>query len=85
MIEAVYLLCALSSALCAALLIRSYRHQRMRLMLWSSFCFVGLALNNVIVCIDLLVVPNFDLSAWRTGIALVAVGVLVIGLVWDSP
>ena len=82
--EAVYLLCALTSIACAAMLVRGYLASRSKLLLWSSLCFVGLALNNTLLFLDLVVVPTVDLSAWRTGSALVWITILVFGLVWDA-
>lgn len=84
MIEAVYILCAFTSLLCAGLLIRSYKRTRVRLLLWSSVCFGGLALNNVLLCIDLLLVPTVDLGAWRAGVALIGMTALIAGLIWES-
>ena len=84
MAEAVYVLCALTSAGCAALLLRTYGRTRARLLLWSGLCFVGLALNNVLLFTDLVIVPAIDLSYWRSGTALVAMMLLIVGLVWES-
>jgi len=85
MAEIVYVLCAATSALCALLLIRSYRLSKSRLLLWSSLCFVGLAINNALLVLDLLVIgPEIDLSLWRQGTALGAILLLVIGLVWEA-
>jgi len=85
MAELVYILCAATSALCALLLIRSYRLSKSRLLLWSSLCFVGLAINNALLVLDLLVIgPEIDLSLWRQGTALGAILLLVIGLVWEA-
>ena len=47
MAETVYILCALTSVFCAVLLMRSYRRQRTRLLLWSTLCFAGLAINKI--------------------------------------
>jgi multidrug transporter EmrE-like cation transporter len=83
--ETVYLLCAATSVMCAVLLLRAYRRQRTRLLLWSSLCFVLLALNNILLFVDLIVVPSaIDLSLWRSGVALAGVGVLLFGLIWES-
>lgn len=85
MAEAVYLLCAATSVACALLLLRGYRRQRTRLLLWSSVCFVLLALNNALLFIDLIIVPtDVDLSMWRSVTALAGVGVLLFGLIWES-
>lgn len=84
MAEAVYLLCALTSLFCAVLLARSYRRQRTRLLMWSTACFVGLAINNILLFVDLVLVPDVDLGLVRSGVAFVAVGLLVIGLTWED-
>jgi hypothetical protein len=84
MAELVYLLCALTSLTCATLLVRSYRRTRTRLLLWSSLCFAGLALNNVLLFVDLVVAPATDLSLLRAGVALAAVLTLLYGLIWES-
>jgi hypothetical protein len=47
-------------------------------------CFVGLAANNTLLVVDLMVVPHIDLSAVRTTIAAAAMMMLLIGLVWES-
>jgi hypothetical protein len=80
----VYGLCAITSLACALLLLRGYRDSRARLLLWSGLCFVGLAANNIILFVDLRVVPELDLSAWRTLPAVVGVGFLLYGLIWDT-
>ena len=84
MAQAVYLLCALTSIVCAVLLVRGYKRSRSRLLLWSSLCFVGLAANNSILVVDRLVVPDIDLSAWRLVPAVIGVGVLVYGLIAEG-
>lgn len=85
MAAAVYLLCALTSIVCATLLIRAYRANRARLLFWSSVCFIGLALNNVLVFIDLIVVPQqIDLRVLRDFVALIAMAIMLFGLIWDQ-
>ena len=80
----VYSLCALTSITCAALLIRGWRRTRTRLLLWSSLCFVFLALNNLLLVVDMVILPGHDLSFWRALPALVALSLLVYGLVSES-
>jgi hypothetical protein len=84
MAEAVYLLCAIFSAACAALLFRGYSASRARLLFWSGLCFCGLVVNNLLLFFDLVVVPQQDLTIVRSVSALVSVTVLVIGLVWEA-
>jgi hypothetical protein len=79
----VYVLCALTSLACAVLLFRGYRASGARLLLWSAVCFAGLTLNNVLLFVDFSVLPQTDLSLWRTLPALLGVGALVYGLVWE--
>lgn len=84
MSEAVYLLCALTSAACAVLLVRGYRRSQSRLLLWSSLCFVGLAANNALLVVDRIIVKDVDLSTWRLVPAVIGVAVLVYGLIWEG-
>jgi len=81
---AVYVLCALTSVLCAGLLLLQYRKTRTRLLFWSALCFVGLAANNVLLVVDVVVVPTIDLSVVRVLPALAGVAALVWGFIWDS-
>lgn len=69
---------------CAVLLLRAYAGNRVRLLFWSGLCFSGLALNNVLLFIDLRVVPETDLSVWRSIPALFGVAALLYGLVWET-
>ncbi len=80
----VYALCALTSTACAFLLLRGYTRSRVRLLLWSGLCFTGLALNNVILFVDKQVVPDMDLSVWRTIPAVAGIALLLYGFVWDA-
>lgn len=80
----IYVLCALTSTLCAMMLWRGYAQSRARLLFWSGWCFVGLALNNVLLIIDLRVISWVSVEMWRTLPALVGVAVLIYGLVWES-
>ncbi len=80
----IYALCALTAAACAALLLRTYLRTHFRLLLWSSLCFVGLTVNNVLLVLDRVVFTDVDLSMWRLGIALAAVMVLLGGLILEE-
>ncbi|HEY4210780.1 MAG TPA: DUF5985 family protein [Steroidobacteraceae bacterium] len=84
MAEIVYALCGLTSIACAVLLFRKYRISRARLLFWASLCFIGLAVNNVLLFVDLVLFPAIDLSGWRTAAALAGMTVLVYGLVLES-
>ena len=55
---AVYILGALISLCCGILLLRSYGQVRKRLLLWSGLCFVGLAISNLLIFVDLVIFPG---------------------------
>ena len=84
MAEAIYVLCALTSAACAVLLLRAFARTRVPLLLWSALCFVGLTGNNALLFADLVVWPTHDLGFARGVVALAALSVLVYGLVAES-
>jgi hypothetical protein len=79
----VYLVCFLTSTLCAWLLISAFREGRQKLLLWSALCFWLLALNNLLVIVGLVVLPLVDLSLWRALSALAAGCVLLYGFIWE--
>jgi hypothetical protein len=84
MAEGVYVLCAVTSILCAALLYRGYSATRTRLLFWSSLCFLALALNNALLLVDLYALPEASLASLRGAVALVGLMVLLYGLVQES-
>jgi hypothetical protein len=83
MAEAVYALCAATSVTCALLLLRGYAAARARLLFWASLCFAGLALNNILLFVDLVLIPKVDLSELRGAVDLAALGVLLFGFIWE--
>lgn len=81
----VYLLCMATSMVCLLLLIRAYQRSGVKLLLWSALCFVGLALNNLLLFVDVVVLPtSIDLLPLRHFTALGAIGVLLYGFIWES-
>jgi hypothetical protein len=84
MAELVYVLCMLTSAGCAWLLLRTYAANRVRLLLWSALCFVGFTLNNLLLVVDLAIIEEVDLSVARAGSALASVSLLLFGLIWET-
>jgi hypothetical protein len=79
----VYALCLVTSAVCGWLLVRSFLRNRTRLLLWSAACFVLLAVNNLLVVIDLVFLPAVDLSPFRVIASLAASSTLLFGFVWE--
>jgi drug/metabolite transporter (DMT)-like permease len=84
MAAAVYVLCALTSLACAVLLLRGWVQRRVRLLLWSGLGFVGFALGNAVLVVDLVILPEQDLALLRNLPVLAGLVVLVYGLVWDT-
>ena len=84
MAETVYLLCAATSIACGFLLLRGYQVSKTRLLFWASLCFLGFAVNNVFLFIDLIILPEIDLFWWRTTPALAGMVLLLYGLIWES-
>ena len=80
----IYALCLITSALCAYLLFRAYRRNRTNLLIWSALCFILLALNNLVVLIDVYVFLELDLTPLRLVTSLLAVGVLLYGFIWET-
>lgn len=79
----VYLLCVGTSLTCAILLWRGYRASHTRLLLWSACCFMGFCLNAVLVIVDVRVLPETDLSVWRSLPSLIGLACLIYGMIWD--
>ncbi|HEU4480797.1 MAG TPA: DUF5985 family protein [Actinomycetota bacterium] len=84
MAAVVYVLCALTAALCAILLLRAYARGRFRLLLWSGICFSLLTVNNVFLWLDKVVITDTDLGWVRNTSGLLALLFLLYGLVWDT-
>lgn len=82
--DLVYLLCFLTSALCAGLLIRQYAMSRTPILLWSAACFVFLAFSNLLVVVDQLVLTEASLRPPRLVLTLMAVSVLLFGFIWEA-
>lgn len=83
MAEFVYSLCLVASLVCAALLLKNYRHTRLRLMLWTGLCFSAFALNNLLLLTDLLIGQLADLAIPRVATAVIAAGLLLYGLITE--
>jgi hypothetical protein len=82
--ETTYLLCAATALLCVVLLLRGFVRTGVRLLLWSGICFMALSLENALLFLDLVVVPDLDLQIWRNAVALIGLLCLLFGLIWDS-
>jgi hypothetical protein len=81
---AVYVLGTLTTLICGVLLLRGYSRTRTRLLLWSGLCFLGLAISNALIFVDLVLIPEIDLYFWRLLTAAVAMMILLYGLIWEG-
>jgi len=79
-----YLLAALTSLACMLLLFRAHARTGLRLLFWSALCFVGLSVNNLLLFLDLIVFPDFDLRLWRLAAALAGLLALLYGFIWEA-
>jgi hypothetical protein len=80
----VYTLCALTALACAVLLLRAHARTQSPLLLWSGLCFACLTVNNVLVVVDLVVLPDVSLFVVRNAVALLGMILLLYGLIWKS-
>lgn len=79
-----YNMCALVSLICGILLLRAWGKSRLRLLLWSAICFFGLAVSNLLIFVDLHLLPQIDLYALRLIAAAISMIVLLYGLIWEG-
>ena len=77
-------LAVLTSLACTVFLFRGYAASGMRLLLWTGLCFVFLALNNLLLFLDRVVLPDFDFRPYRLGIALVGILLLLYGFAREA-
>lgn len=80
----VYGLCLLASLLCAGLLIRAWLQARTRLLLWTAVAFGFLSVNNLLLFVDLVLLPTQVQLWWLRQAALIAaIGVLIYAFIWE--
>jgi hypothetical protein len=79
----VYTLCLASSLACTGLLIRSYLRSGTVLLLWCALGFIALSLNNLLLFVDLVLLPDVDFRLWRHLAALAGIAVLLYGFIWE--
>jgi hypothetical protein len=85
MAQIIYGLCAMTSALCAWLLLHAYRRTDYRLLFWCGLFFTISTFNNLLLVVDKLIFPvEVDLSVPRYLVALVALGILFRGVIFEE-
>jgi hypothetical protein len=80
----VYLLCAAAALLCTFLLFRAYLRVGTRLLFWSAVCFACFTANNVLLSVDLVLLPDVSLYELRNVATLAGVLALLYGLIWEA-
>lgn len=78
----VYLGCALTSAVCFLLLQQGYGRTSVRFLFWTSLCFLGLAVNNLLLLFDHM--AALDLRPFRHLATFFAEVTLLYGFIWDE-
>lgn len=80
----IYSLCAVTAALCAWRLLTAHTRTRLQLLLWGGICFALFALNNALVVVDRVLLPEVNLFSLRLITALLGMAALLYGLIWDA-
>ncbi len=62
-----------------------FSHSAPKLLLWSSLCFLGLALNNIVLYLDLSVFSQVEINGavWRSALGAISGATLLYGLIWE--
>ena len=76
-------LAVLTCLACTVLLFRGYARSGLRLLLWSSLCFVFLTLNNLLLFFDFQLI-EIDLRPYRLLAALAGLAFLLYGFIFES-
>ena len=84
MSESIYFICALTSAFCALLLIRGYRRRPSVVLFWSSVYFLCQAATNILLVVDLVFLPNIDMSMFRRFLTMIGTVTFLLGLIWEA-
>jgi hypothetical protein len=66
------------------LLYQGYGRTHAGVLFWSGLCFTGLAANNILLFVDLVMVQDLDLSLARGLVALAGLMAMIFGLAWES-
>jgi hypothetical protein len=81
----VYALCALASLTCTILLWRSHGQGRPRLLFLVGACFAGLTIHNLLLFVDLVLLPSStDLTLLRSSFGLATMAMFLFVLIWEG-
>lgn len=80
-----YLLSVIACFACMLLLFRGYINTRLRILLWTALCFVCLTANNVLIFVDLVLLPtDIDLRLPRHLASLTGLMFMIYGFIFDA-
>jgi len=79
----VYFLCFLTSFFAMVLLLRGHLSNGSKLLMWSALAFIALAINNLALFVDIVLLPQVSLLWVREIAEATAVCVLLYGFVWE--
>jgi hypothetical protein len=80
-----FALAALTSVGCTVLLFRAYGRSGMRLLFWGALCFVFLSMNNIMLFVDTIILPQLvDLRLFRLSTALAGIACLLYAFIWEA-
>ena len=83
--HSLYVLAIVTSLACTVLLFRAYIGTRLRILMWAALCFVCLTTTNVLLFVDLVVLPTeIDLRVFRYGVALTGMLFMIYGFIFDA-
>lgn len=80
----IYALCALTSFVAAALLLRAWQRNRLGMLFWSGLCFVFLGASNMFLVLDRVIFLYIDFSTPRYATAFLGLLLLLYGLIMES-
>ena len=75
---------AVTVGLCAVLLLRAFLRVRKQLLLWCGLCFAGLTVSNVLLIVDLYLIPGTNMYPHRLSVAAVSMLAMLYGLIFKS-
>lgn len=84
MSESIYFICALTSGFCAFLLIRGYCRRPSAVLFWSSVYFLCQAATNIVLVVDLVLLPTVDMSMFRRFLTMIGTVTFLLGLIWET-
>jgi hypothetical protein len=79
-----FILCMVTSVVSALLLWRAARGPTRRLLLWSAAFFIGMAVNNLLLFIDVVTGPQVDWLTPANIVMALSLAGLIYALIWES-